>query len=127
VETLPMNVYLSKARNGEFAFAMLGWGSFSGDLALGALLATPDAAKGYGAWNWSHYANPKLDALIAQAFATVEEKKREALAREAMTLAMQDSAVIPLHHQLVSWAMKKSLDYTGRTDEFSFAHHVRQK
>jgi peptide/nickel transport system substrate-binding protein len=127
VETLPMNVYLSKARNGEFAFAMLGWGSFSGDLALGALLATPDAARGYGAWNWSHYANPKLDALIAQAFAAVEEKTREALAQEAMTLAMKDSAVIPLHHQLVSWAMKKSLDYTGRTDEFSFAHHVRQK
>jgi len=127
VQTQPINVYLGKARAGEFAFAMLGWGSFSGDLALRALLATPDAARGSGAWNWSHYANPKLDALIEQAFATVDEKKRETLAREAMTLAIKDNAVIPLHHQLVSWAMKKPLAYAARTDEFTFAHHVRPR
>ena len=127
VQTQPINVYLGKARSGEFAFAMLGWGSFSGDLALRALLATPDAAQGSGTWNWSHYSNPKLDALIEQAFATVEEKKREALAQEAMTLAMKDNAVIALHHQLVSWAMRKPIAYAARTDEFTFAHHVRPR
>lgn len=127
VETQPINVYLGKARAGEFSFAMLGWGSFSADLALRALLATRNAAKGAGTWNWSHYSSPKLDALIEQAFATVDEKKREALAREAMTLAMKDIAVIPLHHQLVSWAMKKPLAYAARTDEFTFAHHVRPR
>ena len=127
VETQPVNVYLGKARAGEFAFAMLGWGSFSGDLALRALLATRNAATGAGTWNWSHYSSPKLDALIEQAFATVDENKREALAQEAMTLAMKDNAVIPLHHQLVSWAMKKPLAYDARTDEFTFAHHVRPR
>jgi len=127
VETLPINVYLTKARNGEFSFAMLGWGSFSGDLALRALLATPDAAKGTGTWNWSHYSNPRLDRLIEQAFASVDDRKREALAREAMSVAMKDLGVIPLHHQLVSWAMKSTLDYKGRTDEYTFAHHVRPR
>lgn len=127
VETQPISVYLGRARAGEFAFAMLGWGSFSGDLALRALVATPDAQKGAGTWNWSHYSNPKVDALIEQAFATVDDKKREALAQEAMTVAMKDNAVIPLHHQLVSWAMKKPLAYAARTDEFTFAHHVRSK
>lgn len=127
VETQPINVYLGKARAGEFAFAMLGWGSFSGDLALRALLAAPDAHKGAGTWNWSHYANPKVDALVEQALATVEEKKRESLAQEAMALAINDNAVIPLHHQLVSWAMKKPLAYAARTDEFTFAHHVRSR
>jgi peptide/nickel transport system substrate-binding protein len=127
VETMPISVYLGKARAGEFAFAMLGWGSFSGDLALRALVATPDAQKGAGTWNWSHYSNLKVDALIEQAFATVDEKKREALAQDAMTLAMKDNAVIPLHHQLVSWAMKKPLAYAARTDEFTFAHHVRAR
>ena len=127
VETQPISVYLGKARAGEFSFAMLGWGSFSGDLALRALLATPDPARGTGTWNWSHYANPKLDALIERALATVDDKKREALAQEAMTLAVKDNAVIPLHHQLVSWAMKKPLAYAARTDEFTFAHHVRPR
>jgi peptide/nickel transport system substrate-binding protein len=124
VEAQPVNVYLTKARNGEFAFAMLGWGSYSGDLALRTLLATPNAARGTGAWNWSHYSNAGLDRLIEQAFATLEDDRREPLAREAMALAMKDNAVIPLHHQLVSWAMKKSLAYTARTDEFTFAHQV---
>ncbi len=127
VETLPINVYLTKARGGDFAFAMLGWGSFSGDLALRALLATPDAAKGTGTWNWSHYSNPRLDRLIEQALASVDDRKREVLAREAMRVAMQDLGVIPLHHQLVTWAMKNTLDYKARTDEFTFAHHVRPR
>ena len=42
-------------------------------------------------------------------------ERGEALAQEAMTLAMKDNAVIPLHHQLVSWAMKKPLAYAART------------
>ena len=125
VEAFPMNVYLTKGRKGEFAFAMLGWGSFSGDLALRALVATPDASKGFGAFNWSGYSNPKVDELLERGFATVVEKRREELAREAMRVAMRDYAVIPLHHQVTTWAMRKPLVYAPRTDEFTFAHHVR--
>jgi peptide/nickel transport system substrate-binding protein len=125
VETLPINVYLPKGGKGEFAFAMLGWGSFSGDLALRSLVATADPDKGFGAFNWSGYSNPRVDELLERAFASVDEKRREALARDAMRLAMRDYAVIPLHHQFATWAMKKSLAYSPRTDEFTFAHHFR--
>jgi len=125
VETMPASVYFARARAGEFAFALLGWGSFSGDLALRALLAAPDAEKGYGAWNWGRYSNPKVDALLLQGFATLDEEKREALAREAATLALKDVPVILLHHQLASWAMKKGIAYAPRTDEYTFAHHFR--
>jgi peptide/nickel transport system substrate-binding protein len=127
VETMPASVYFAKARAGEFSFALLGWGSFSGDLALRALLATPNAAKGYGAWNWGRYSNAKVDALLEQGFATLDEKKREALARDAATLALKDVPVILLHHQLASWAMKKSIAYTARTDEYTFARDFRPR
>jgi len=125
VETMPASVYFGKARAGEFSFALLGWGSFSGDLALRALVATPNAEKGYGAWNWGQYSNPKADALLEQGFATLDEKKREALARQAATLALKEVPVILLHHQLASWAMKKDIAYDPRTDEYTFAHHFR--
>ncbi len=127
VETMPASVYFAKARAGEFAFALLGWGSFSGDLALRALVATPNAEKGYGAWNWGRYSNPKVDALLEQGFATLDEAKREALAREAATLALRDLPVILLHHQIASWAMKQGIAYSPRTDEYTFAHDFRPK
>jgi len=125
VETMPASVYFGKARAGEFSLALLGWGSFSGDLALRALVATPNADKGYGAWNWGRYSNPKVDALLEKGFATLDEKKREALAREAATIALKEVPVILLHHQLASWAMKKNITYSPRTDEYTFAHHFR--
>jgi peptide/nickel transport system substrate-binding protein len=104
---------------------MLGWGSFSGDLALRALVATPDAKKGFGTFNWSGYSNRNVDELVDRALATVDDKAREALTRDAMRAAMRDYAVIPLHHQVTTWAMKRSLAYAPRTDDFTFAHHVR--
>jgi peptide/nickel transport system substrate-binding protein len=38
---------------------------------------------------------------------------------------MQDYAIIPLHHQISSWAMRKGLAYTARTDEYTLAHEFR--
>jgi peptide/nickel transport system substrate-binding protein len=123
VEAAPMSAFLGRVRKEETSFSLLGWGSFAADLALRSLVAAPNADKGYGAWNWGRYANPKVDTLMEQALGSVDRSKREALAREANTLAMQDLALIPVHHQVVSWAMRANLAYIARTDEFTFAHH----
>jgi len=123
VEAAPMSAFLGRVRKEETSFALLGWGSFAADLALRSLVAAPNAEKGYGAWNWGRYTNPQVDTLMERALGSVDRAKREALAREANTLAMNDLAFIPLHHQVVSWAMRADLSYTPRTDEFTFAHH----
>ena len=127
VETYPAATYFTKARNGEFAFAMLGWGSFSGDLALRALLATPNVEKGFGTWNWGKFSLPRVDELLEAGFRNPDDKVREAGAQEAATLALRTFGAIPVHHQIATWAMKKNLDYEGRTDEYTFAHHVKGK
>jgi peptide/nickel transport system substrate-binding protein len=121
VEAMPFNVYITKARDQQFSFAMLGWGSYAADLALRALVMTPNADKGSGAWNWGRYSNPKVDKLIEQSLDTVDDKKREALAREAGNVAGTDVAVIPLYHQIATWAMKKNITFQARTDERSLA------
>jgi peptide/nickel transport system substrate-binding protein len=125
VQTMPLAAYFPKARNLEFPFAMLGWGSFSGDLALRSLALTYDADRGLGAWNWGRYSNPGVDQLVVQALATVDERRRESVAQEAMRLAMADRPVILLHHQVATWAMRRDLRYAARTDEYTFAHHFR--
>jgi len=127
VEAMPFAAYLSRVRKEEFAFTMLGWGSFAGDLALRSLIAGPNQDKGYGAWNWGRYQNARLDGLVDQALASVDVKKREAFAREAAALVMSEAALIPLYHQYVTWAMKKHLTYVARTDEFTLAHYFRPR
>jgi peptide/nickel transport system substrate-binding protein len=125
VAALPLAAYFPKARNLEFPFAMLGWGSFSGDLALRSLVMTYAADRGTGAWNWGRYSNPDLDRLVTRALASVDDRQRQALAREAMTLALADRPVILLHHQFATWAMRRDLRYAARTDEYTFAHQFR--
>lgn len=124
VETMPSATYFGRARKGEFSMALLGWGSFTGDFALRAILGSPNPETGYGTWNWGQYKNPKLDELIAKALANPDDKQREGLAKQAASLAMNDVAVIPSHHQLAIWAMKKGLRFDARTDEFTLAHQI---
>ena len=127
VDAMPLSAYFGKARKREFGIALLGWGSLAADLALRSLSGTTDAKKGYGAWNWSGYSNPELDALIERSLGTVDAKKRERIARQASALAAREVAFIPLHYQIVTWAMKDNLSYIARTDEFTFAHYFKPR
>ena len=125
VAAAPLNVFLARVRRGETAVGLLGWGSFAADLALRSLLASPDPGKGHGAWNWGHYSNPMLDRLIERSLSTVDREQRETLARQASALAGDDAAIIPLYHQLATWAMRPGLDYRARTDEFTLAQYFK--
>ena len=125
VATMPLAVYFGRARAGEFSMALLGWGTLAGDFGLRTLLTTPNADTGWGSWNWGKYSNPALDKLVQQALGTVDSARREELARQAAALALADNAVIPLHHQIATWAMRRGLAYPARIDEFTFAHQIR--
>jgi peptide/nickel transport system substrate-binding protein len=105
--------------------ALLGWGTLAGDFGLRTLVGTPNAGTGWGTWNWGRYSNPKVDELVKAALSSVDAERREAHARDAAAIALKEVAVIPLHHQVASWAMRRGLTYPGRVDEFTFAHQVR--
>ncbi|PKO56908.1 MAG: ABC transporter substrate-binding protein, partial [Betaproteobacteria bacterium HGW-Betaproteobacteria-21] len=125
VETLPLSVYFGKARASEYSFALLGWGSLASDFTLRSIVGTPSPDTGWGTWNWGRYSNPAVDTLVQSALASVDPAQREDLARQAVKLALDDYAVIPSHHQLATWALRKGLRYQGRVDEFTYAHEVR--
>ena len=128
VETMPLERVFRQGARGQNSPSPCSAGARSrATWRCAPLLATPNANNGYGAWNWGHYSNPKVDALIEQDFATLDDNKREALARAAATLALKDVPVILLHHQLASWAMKKDIAYTPRTDEYTFARDFRPR
>jgi peptide/nickel transport system substrate-binding protein len=127
LETMPMNVYLSRASRLEFSFAMLGWGASTAEVSspLRSHLATFDKERGWGAFAWGRYANQRVNDLLSRALETVDDAKREKLLQEAVTIAMTELGIIPLHHQVNTWATRKGIAYTPRTDEYTLAHQFR--
>jgi peptide/nickel transport system substrate-binding protein len=129
VETMPRSVYFKRASRGgpdetpEFSFILVGWGAGSGEASspLKSLIGTHTPDKGWGASNRGRYSNEKVDGVLNEALATVDDEAREALLAKATDLAINDVAIIPLHYQVNTWAAKKGLKYVARTDEATLA------
>lgn len=135
VETMPKSVYFRRASRGgpektpEFSFILVGWGSGTGEASspLKSLLHTYDKARGFGASNRGRYSNPEVDKLVEDALATVDDAKREKLLQKATEVGIGDLGIIPLHYQVNTWATRKGLAYTPRTDEATVIMGVVQK
>jgi peptide/nickel transport system substrate-binding protein len=74
-----------------------------------------------GAANRGRYSNPKMDEVLALALKTVDDARREALLQQAVEIAMSDVGVITTHFQVNTWAARKGIAYTPRTDERTHA------
>ena len=130
VVTMPKNVYFKRASKGakglpEFSFVLVGWGSGTGEPSspLKSLLATHDKSKGMGASNRGRHSDPKVDGLINDALATVDDAKRGKLLAQATELAIgENQGIIPLHYQVNTWATRKGLKFNPRADERTTGH-----
>jgi peptide/nickel transport system substrate-binding protein len=127
VETMPASVYFTRATKLEFSVMLLGWGTETGEQgsSLRSLLMTYDQGKGYGVTNRGRYSNPAMDALLIKAFATTDDKKREAMIQEASEIAMSEVGLIPLHYEVSTWAKRKGLAYVPRTDQYTLAMDLK--
>lgn len=132
-DTMPKSVYFKRAKNKgpskppEFSFVLVGWGSGTGEPSspLRSLLATYDKAKGYGPSNRGLYSSAKMDAVLEDALATVDDDKRAKLLARATEIAIgEDVGLIPLHYQVNTWGARKGLKYIPRTDERTVAMGV---
>ena len=124
VDAMPLAVYFPRATKKEFSVTLVGWGAQTGEVSspMRALLACENKEKGFGAINYPSYCNPKMDALLEEGLRTVDDQKRLVLFQNAVKIAMDDAALVPIHHQVTTWAAKRSIDYVGRTDERTYAH-----
>jgi peptide/nickel transport system substrate-binding protein len=127
VETMPSSVYFTRATKGEFGYMLLGWGTESGEQgsSLRSLLATHDPAKGMGVTNRGRYSNPQFDKILAEAMATMDDKKREAMIQQAAEMVMNDTGLIPIHYEVSTWATARGFRYTPRTDQYTLATELK--
>jgi peptide/nickel transport system substrate-binding protein len=127
VDAMPSSVFFSRGSKLEFSLLLAGWGADTMEASspLKALLGTFNADKGMGASNRGRYSNPKMDAVLDQALATVDDGRREKLLQQATEIGVGDLGIIPLYHQHNLWATRKGVAYEARADERTLAYEFR--
>ncbi len=139
VDTMPRNIFFSDLIRGgadgfpgfdspKFSMSLTGWGTVAGEATytVSGILETYNAATGGGNGNFGRYSNPSVDAASVLAKQTIDRDARLALLQDATRMAMEDYALIPIHFQVNSWAMRAGLEHTPRTNERTLAWEVRR-
>ena len=118
VNAMPRSQWLPKIQNFDTSFYMLGWGvpTFDSQYALQSLLHTHVPKSADGDYNLGKYSNAKVDAAIDRLKTEVDPAKRAALARETTQIHMADVGHIPLHFQVIPWAMRSNVSVVHRAD-----------
>lgn len=117
LNAMPRATYFPKMQNSDTSMYLLGWGvpTFDSLYTLQSILRTKGAG-GDGNWNFAGYSNAKIDAAIDALKTETDFVKRATLTKEALMLHQADIGHIPLHHQVIPWAMRKSLSVVHRPD-----------
>lgn len=117
LRTLPLVTYFPMIQRYEASIYMLGWGvpTFDALYSLQSLVRSVGAG-GDGNYNVGRYSNPKMDALVERSKKETDLALRTTLLTQALQLQNEDVAHIPLHNQVIPWAMKKNIDVVHRAD-----------
>lgn len=108
---------------------MIGWTPTTIDAhnALLNLLHTPDPKTHAGDFNLGGYSNPALDKLTDMIQVEVDQKKRLDMIHEALKIAKDDVATIPLHQQVIIWATKDNVQLVLPADNYFPLRYVTVK
>ena len=117
LRTLPLVAYFPMILRYEASIYMLGWGvpTFDALYALQSLVRSV-GAQGDGNYNVGRYSNPQMDALVERVKAEADPQTRRQLIEQALLLSHRDVSHIPLHNQVIPWAMRKNVDMVHRAD-----------
>ena len=111
--------HFKKVFNGGSDIYMLGWATLpqmDAISVLSSLLATP--GKTFGGDNAGGYSNARLDELTQTIVNEIDEAKRRRMLTEALKIARDEVAMIPLHEQPNSWAMRDNVFVPMQPDSF---------
>ncbi|MGH7041067.1 MAG: ABC transporter substrate-binding protein [Acetobacteraceae bacterium] len=99
-------------------FYLLGWtpATYDAENALYSLLGTRNGKR--GVINDGGYSNPKLDTLIDQINVETNQTKRNALIDDAARILQTDLPTIPLHQQVIVWAVRNGYTVAQPADNY---------
>lgn len=117
LRTLPLVTYFPMIQRYEASIYMLGWGvpTFDALYSLQSLTRSVGAG-GDGNYNVGRYSNPRMDYIVDRVKVETDLPVRNRLLTEALQLSNDTVSHIPLHNQIIPWAMKKNIDVVHRAD-----------
>ena len=100
-------LHFPKLQKKDSSFFLLGWGvpTLDSHYVFTFLYQTSDAAKKVGSWNFTGYSSAKVDELADGMLKEVDQTKRDKMIADAWAQVVADMPYLPLHHQLIVWAM----------------------
>src|SRR5690625_296771 len=117
LNAMPRATYFPKVQSNDTSAYLFGWGvpTFDALYTLQSLIHSPGEGAD-GSFNFGGYSNPKVDELIDQIKVEIDEEKRNAAIQEVLRIHAEEVGHIPLHDQVIPWAMAKNIDVVHRAD-----------
>jgi peptide/nickel transport system substrate-binding protein len=117
LRTLPLVTYFPMIQRYEASIYMLGWGvpTFDALYSLQSLTRSVGTG-GDGNYNVGRYSNQRMDYIVDRIKTETDLQVRNRLMTEGLQLAADTVSHIPLHNQIIPWAMKKNIDVVHRAD-----------
>jgi len=114
--------------NYRLSFSLQGWtpATYDAHNVFYTLLSSRQPT-GQGQGNNGGYANPKLDELTQQIGHDLNRDKRQALIDDAAKIVQDDVATIPLHQQVIVWAVRDNIDVVQPADNAFYLRWVKVK
>ncbi|KRE06402.1 peptide ABC transporter [Bosea sp. Root670] len=119
-----MATYLKRAQAGPEATSMLSFGRWSCACQDADGVLFPLLHKSSG---WSAYRNPKMDALLEEARATLDTNKRLAAYKQVHEIVATDVPVVPLYQAVVIYGAAKNLAFQPTPNESMFINRMSWK
>ena len=117
LRTLPLVTYFPMIQRYEASIYMLGWGvpTFDSLYSLQSLTRTVGTG-GDGNYNVGRYSNQRMDYVVDRIKTETDLPVRNRLLTEGLQLSNDTVSHIPLHNQIIPWALKKNVDVVHRAD-----------
>ena len=117
LRTLPLVTYFPMIQRFEASIYMLGWGvpTFDALYSLQSLTRSVGTG-GDGNYNVGRYSNQRMDYVVDRSKTETDLPVRNRLLTEGLQLQNDTVAHIPLHNQVIPWAMKKNVEVVHRAD-----------
>ena len=126
MNAMPRSTYFPKVQSFDTSAYLFGWGvpTFDAMYTLQNLIRT----KGEGAdgmYNLGNYSNKELDAIIDRIKTETDAAKRDADIHKVLEVHAKEFGHIPLHDQVIPWAMRKNVSVIHRADNRLVADWVK--